>query len=148
MLQFYDPERAVSEQWWFPLQSLRVAEATKPEIQHASIYSNQVDQSAILALRQDLLAAEMRLGWFSARNAIISLLGNWSPRIPFSLDSLGGSLSFLKLLRLIAKAHLTHPIPELDQASNSDNIMRTLWAHLYRLLRSVFYWPKALSNVF
>lgn len=134
LLQFYDPERAVSEEWWFPLQSLRMAE----EIAHTAPVG-RTDADTRTALREDLLAAEMRLGRFYARDAIISLLNNWPTTSPLSLEVLGGPANFLKALRLIAKAYLAQPIPDLRQAgedgSAAGDIMHILWAQLQRLCR-------------
>ena len=113
---------------------MRMAE----EIAHTAPVG-RTDADTRTALREDLLAAEMRLGRFYARDAIISLLNNWPTTSPLSLEVLGGPANFLKALRLIAKAYLAQPIPDLRQAgedgSAAGDIMHILWAQLQRLCR-------------
>jgi hypothetical protein len=105
--------------------------------------NGQSDADARTMLREELLEAEMRLGRFYARDAIISLLNNWPTTSPLSVEVLGGPANFLKALRLIAKAYLAQPIPNLRQSgeisSAGGDIMHILWTQLQRLCR---YSPK------
>lgn len=151
LLQFYDSERAVSEEWWFPLQSLSIANGNGSSVtppnhttaqeggqsRHAGSGRRGDDEarSKIDTLRDTLLAAEMRLGQLYARGSIITLLKNWPDSHPLSLEVIGGPASFLKALRLIARAHLAQSVPELRQLDRGveKGIMNLLWGQLRRL---------------
>ncbi len=143
LLQFYDPERAMREEWWFPLQSLNLACEPKTSnfvepkkgIQENDQHNN-ADLRKLITLREELLITEIELARLYSRNAIINLLTHWPDAFPLSLSTLGGPSGLLKTLHLIAKEYLCQPIPILNTESvqsNQRSFMQILWQSLQQL---------------
>eukprot|EP01087_Luapelamoeba_hula_P023116 TRINITY_DN844_c2_g1_i10.p1 TRINITY_DN844_c2_g1~~TRINITY_DN844_c2_g1_i10.p1 ORF type:complete len:2295 (+),score=402.99 TRINITY_DN844_c2_g1_i10:4295-11179(+) len=135
LLEFYDPERALKEEWWYPMQSLQLA--ANEEVEDDD-HNSSNSKLSLLSLRSTELAeTEVQLSSVYARNAIVSVLSNWHSDLPFLLPSLGGIMGLTGILHLVAKEHLCQPVPQLtlhNTVDQSTTFMRTLWDKLRELV--------------
>jgi len=128
LLEFYDPERAMKEEWWFPMQSL---ELPQEDDFNERLESSELENKPnwLEGVCSSLVDTEKQLSSLYVRNSMISLLTHWPHACPLKFSSFGGVNGLLKVLRFIAKERLCETVPSVP-FKDKHPFMDILWEKL------------------